>query len=285
MKNKKLISNAGDFLFLVPALIIFAIIIIIPFINGIGISLTNWDGIAPKSDFVGLRNFQILFQDAEIINPIKNTLIFTVITVVFVNVIGLALALGVSSKFRGSDFIKSILFMPLVISLVLSAFIWSFTYSNVFPKLFGIPGLLGSADTVMYGISIICIWRDCGLAMMTYFATLQGIPEELYEASRVDGANVFQRFKNVTLPNLAPAFTINITLWLGWGLKVFDYPMAATGGGPGRASETLAMYVYNYAFPYNKAGYGQAAALVMMVGIFIISSTVTKILRKRELDA
>ena len=171
--------------------------------------------------------------------------------------------------------------MPLVISLVLSAFIWSFTYSNVFPKLFGIPGLLGSADTVIYGISIICIWRDCGLAMMTYFATLQGIPE----AARVDGANIFQRFKNVTLPMLAPAFTINITLWLGWGLKVFDYPMAATGGGPGRASETLAMYVYNYAFPYNKAGYGQAAALVMMVGIFIISSTVTKILRKRELDA
>ena len=268
-----------------PALIIFAIIIVIPFFNGIDISLTNWDGISPKSDFVGLRNFQILFQDTEIISPIKNTLLFTIITVVFVNIIGLALALGVSSKFRGSDFIKSILFMPLVISLVLSAFIWSFTYSNVFPKLFGISGLLGSADTVIYGISIICIWRDCGLAMMTYFATLQGIPEELYEASRVDGANVFQRFKNVTLPNLAPAFTINITLWLGWGLKVFDYPMAATGGGPGRASETLAMYVYNYAFPYNKAGYGQAAALVMMVGIFIISSTVTKILRKRELDA
>lgn len=285
MKNKKLISGAGEFMFLVPALIIFTIVVIIPFFNGIGISLTNWDGLSPNSDFVGLRNFQILFQDTELINPIKNTLLFTVITVVFVNVIGLALALGVSSKFKGSDFIKSILFMPLVISLVLSAFIWSFTFSNVFPKMFGIPGLLGNTDTVMYGLSIICIWRDCGLAMMTYFATIQSIPEELYEASRVDGANVFQRFKNVTLPNLAPAFTINITLWLGWGLKVFDYPMAATGGGPGKASETLAMYVYNYAFPYNKAGYGQAAALVMMIGIFIISSTVTTILRKRELDA
>jgi raffinose/stachyose/melibiose transport system permease protein len=284
MKFKKMYREFKDFIFLLPALLIFLLIVVTPFIRGIGISLTNWDGISKTSDFVGLKNFRILFHDQDIIGPIQHTLLFTILTVLFVNIIGLALALGVNTKFRGSNIIKSMLFMPMVISLVLASFMWTYIYSAVFPKLLGIHGLLGSTGTVILGLTIICVWKDAGLAMVTYYAGLQSIPQELYDAARVDGANLWQQFKSIIIPMLAPAFTINITLWLGWGLKVFDYPMAATGGGPGSSSQTVAMYVYKYAFPYNKAGYGQAAAISMMIIIFVITGIVTSILRKRELD-
>lgn len=278
-------KNFGMFSFTIPALVLFTFIIIIPFIKGIGISMTNWDGISTSYKYVGFKNFHLLFNDDAVIQPIKNTLFFTIMTLVLVNILGLMLALLLNSSARFENFFKSVFFVPISISLVLSSFIWTYIYSDLFPKIIGINGLLGNASTVMIGIVIICVWRDAGLAMMIYTAALKGIPKEYYEASKVDGANAIQRFFNVTLPLLMPAVTINITLWLGWGLKVFDYPMAATGGGPGKASETLAMYVYKYAFPYNKAGYGQAAALVMMVGIFIITFSVTALLRRMEVEA
>jgi raffinose/stachyose/melibiose transport system permease protein len=136
----------------------------------------------------------------------------------------------------------------------------------------------------MFGLAIIAVWRDTGLAMLVYIAGLKAIPSELYEAATVDGAGPVRRFFTITVPLLAPVFTICVTLWLGWGLRVFDYPMAATGGGPGDASETLAMYVYNYTFPFGRAGYGQAAAILMFVMVFAISGTVAKLLRKREVE-
>ena len=136
----------------------------------------------------------------------------------------------------------------------------------------------------MWGICIMASWRDIGYAMLIYLAGLQAIPDTYYEAAKIDGAGPWKMFSRITLPLLAPAFTVNVTLFLGWGLKVFDYVMAATNGGPGRSSETFAMYVYNYTFPYNRAGYGQAAAILMMIFIFIISGVVSTLLRRREID-
>jgi len=272
----------ADFLFLLPALTLFAFTVVYPFVRGIGIAFTNWDGFSPNPRFTGLRNFSILFQDQALVQPLMNTLLFTVMTVGMVNILGLVLALGVDRDFPGVGALKTIFFMPIVISLVLASFMWSYIFSDVFTSLFRIPGLLGSPKTVMYGLAIICLWRDAGLAMLTYLAALKAVPRELYEAALVDGAGTLRRFFRVTLPMIWPALTINITLWLGWGLKVFDYPMAATGGGPGRSSWTLAMYVYQYAFPYGKAGYGQAAALVLFVLVATATMTTAKVLRSRE---
>ncbi len=284
MNTKKLWIEFEKFTFLIPALALFIFVIAIPFIQGIGISMTNWDGIGKDYDFVGFKNLLLLFKDEAAITPIKNTLLYTVLVVVLVNAIGLMLAIGLNQKFRGANLLRSAIFSPMVTSLVLAAFVWTYLYLDVFPLLFGIKGLLGSVDTVMYGIIFICVWRDSGLAMVIYYAGLQSIPEELDEAARIDGANIFQKFKTITFPMLAPAFTTCITLWLGWCLKVFDYPMAATSGGPGDASTTFAIYVYNYMFPFNKAGYGQMAALVMMACVILISSVTTSFLRRREVE-
>lgn len=274
----------GDILLMLPAISLFLFIVVIPFSRGIGIAFTNWDGFSPDPSFTGLRNFRILLTDSALLRPLYNTLYFALATVVLVNISGLLLAFGVHQNFRGVGILKTLFFMPIVISLVLASIIWSYIFSDVMTRLTGANGLLGSSSTVMFGLTIICLWRDSGLAMLTYLAALKTIPAELYESAVVDGASGLRKLFSITLPMIAPATTINITLWLGWGLKVFDYPMAATGGGPGSSSWTLAIYVYKYAFSYGKAGYGQAAAVFLFIIVVTITLTVTRLLRKRETE-
>lgn len=281
LKAKKQITN---FLFMVPALILFCFIVVYPFIKGVRISLTDWDGFSTTYNFVGLKNFFKILKDPSIKGPIQNSLFFTIVTVIIDNVAGLGVAFAFRKNKRSNRIFRTCVFMPFVLSLVLTGFIWKYIYSDVFYGIFGIKSLLGNKNTVMWGICIMAFWRDIGYSMLIYLAGLQAIPDTYYEAAKIDGANHWKMFSSITLPLLAPAFTVNVTLFLGWGLKVFDYVMAATNGGPGRTSETFAMYVYNYTFPYNRAGYGQAAAILMMVFIFIISGIVSTLLRRREID-
>lgn len=277
-------KQASNLLFMLPALILFIIIVVYPFAKGIRISFTDWDGFSPIYNYVGLDNFKRILKDPSIKGPIFNSLFFTVFTVIVNNAAGLGIAVALKKDSRSNRFFRTCIFMPFILSLVLTGFIWTYIYSDVFYGIFGIKSLLGNKNTVMLGICIMASWRDIGYAMLIYLAGLQAIPETYYEAAKIDGAGAFKRFTSITVPLLAPAFTVNATLFLGWGLKVFDYAMAATNGGPGRASETFAMYVYNYTFPYNRAGYGQAAALLMMLGIFAITGLVTVILRRKEVD-
>jgi raffinose/stachyose/melibiose transport system permease protein len=139
-------------------------------------------------------------------------------------------------------------------------------------------------NTVIPGVAVIALWRDAGYAMIIYLAALEAIPDTLYEAAIVDGIGPVRKFFNITLPLIVPAVTINVTLYLGWGLKTYDYMVAATGGGPGSASETVAMLVYYYTFPWQRAGMGQAFAILMLLGIFIITQTVTRLLRSKEVE-
>lgn len=277
-------DNLIDATFLAPAAIFFIIFVLIPFIEGIPMAFYSWDGFSPNKEFVGLKNFINTFTDPYIFNALKNTLEFTGYTVVLSNLLGLILALAVEKTTRTNSVLRTIFFMPFVISLVLSAFIWSYIYSDVLYSIFKIPSPLGDSSLVIIGLAVISIWRDAGYCMIIYVAALQAVPKEFYEAAKVEGAGAFRRFFSITLPMIVPAFTANVTLLLAWGLKVFDYPMAATLGGPGRASETLAMYVYNNVFAYHKAGYGQAVAIVMTIFIFIASSSVAKALRKKEVE-
>ncbi len=282
--NAKIKKQGINFLFMLPALVLFIFIIVIPFVKGIRISFTNWDGFSPIYNYVGLENFRRILKDPSIKGPICNSLFYTVVTVIVNNAAGLGIAVALKKDTRVNRIFRTFVFMPFILSLVLTGFIWTYIYSDVFYGIFGIKSLLGNKNTVMWGICIMAFWRDIGYAMLIYLAGLQAIPETYYEAAKIDGAGAFKRFRSITVPLLAPAFTVNVTLFIGWGLKVFDYVMAATNGGPGRASETFAMYVYNYTFPYNRAGYGQAAAILMLLGIFIISGAVSRLLRRKEVE-
>lgn len=270
--------------FMAPAMLLFVFIVVEPFFRGFLYSFTNWDGVAKTYEFIGLKNYMKFFTDPTILLPIKNSFYYTAITVVSINGLGLALALALNNTFKGTKFFRSVFFVPFVISFVLAGFLWSYMFTDVLSPIFHIKSLLGNPKTVIPGIALISIWRDAGYAMVIYLAALQSVPQELYEAARVDGANVFKKFKHITLPMIVPAITINLTLFIGWGIKVFDYVMAATGGGPGKSSETLAIYVYKYTFTYNKVGYGQTVAIYMMILVFVISGLTAAFFRKREVE-
>jgi raffinose/stachyose/melibiose transport system permease protein len=154
----------------------------------------------------------------------------------------------------------------------------------VLEDIFKIVNPLSQMDKVIPGIAAIALWRDAGYAMLIYIAGLEAIPDSLYEAAVVDGIGPVRKFFYITLPLLVPAFTVNLTLFVGWGLKTYDYVMAATGGGPGAASETIAMLVYYYTFPWQRAGMGQAFAVMMMIGIVIITQFVARTLRSKEVE-
>jgi len=233
---------------------------------------------------VGLRNLVSMFQDTELLNPFCNTIFFTVVTVVFVNIFGLLLAVALNNSFKGANFIKTCIFMPMVVSLVLTSYMWVYVFNDFVTHYFGIASPLSNSTTVMIGLCIMSIWKETGLAMVLYYATLKTVPKELLDAAEIDGANAFQRFFKITIPFLAPAFTYCIPLWLGLGLKQFDYSFVATNGGPGTSSMSMAMYIYEYEFPYYKAGYGQMVALMYLLFVLVITYFVTKSLRKREIS-
>ena len=272
-----------DFSFLAPSLILFLFIILVPLVRGVQYTFTNWDGLMPKLNYVGLKNYITVIHDKDLIQPICNTILFTLVTVVAINVIGLAVAIAVNKEFKGVNIIKSIIFIPLVVSLVLVSQMWMYVYSDFF-SLLGWKSPLIDKKTSMLGLCIMSIWRESGLAMMIYLAGLKNIPTEINEAAIIDGANFWQRFRNVTVPFLAPAFTYCIPLWLAAGLRMYDYSFVATSGGPQHSTETMAYYIYSYLFPYNKVGYGQTVAVLYLIVCIILSNVVTRTLRKREFE-
>ena len=272
-----------DFSFLAPSLILFLFIILVPLVRGVQYTFTNWDGLMPKLNYVGLKNYITVIHDKDLIQPICNTILFTLVTVVAINVIGLAVAMAVNKEFKGVNIIKSIIFIPLVVSLVLVSQMWMYVYSDFF-SLLGWKSPLIDKKTSMLGLCIMSIWRESGLAMMIYLAGLKNIPTEINEAAIIDGANFWQRFRNVTVPFLAPAFTYCIPLWLAAGLRMYVYSFVATSGGPQHSTETMAYYIYSYLFPYNKVGYGQTVAVLYLIVCIILSNVVTRTLRKREFE-
>jgi raffinose/stachyose/melibiose transport system permease protein len=285
MCKKDARRNFVHFMFVLPALALFLIIYIIPFIQGIPYSLTNWNGVGANYRFVGLNNYKALIMNDDFRMVLGNTLYFTVIYLVLCNALGLLFALKLSGNTRFNAFLRSVFFIPFVVALVTTAFIWRYLYSDVFSSLFHLPSPLGIVGQAMLGIVFNAVWRDTGYCMIIYIAALQTVPVEYYEAADMDGAGRLRKFLSITVPSIMPAFTANITLILAWGLKLFDYPMAATSGGPGRATMSVAMYVYNNQFSYMKAGYGQAGAILMTIMMVILSTVINYALRSREVEA
>lgn len=271
--------------FILPALAFFAFAVIIPFIYGINISFTDWDGIAKDFDYVAFDNYKRVFEDKNVWESMRKTIYFGFLYCIANNVLALFIAILVSRKFRGSKITKTLFFIPTSLSAVLTAFIWKFIYSTYFVELTGLSNPLGSPDSVLNGIIALFVWNMVGINIIIYSATLVGIPNEYYEAARVDGASVWQQFKNITLPMLMPAFTVCITLTLTNGMKEFGIVLSSTGGGPIDASELILIYIYNNIFSYYEAGYGQAIALLFLVFLVIVGMGLSKLFRSREVEA
>ena len=269
--------------FLAPALVLYCITVILPFFQGIPYSFTNWNLISNASNFVGLKNYSTLLKSREFWMVVRNTFQFTAFYVVGSNVLGLCAALMLHRSSRLNNICRTVIFMPYVISLVTAAFVWRYIFSAVYSPLFNVPSPLGLKNQAMLGISTISIWRTSGYCMLIYIAGLQSVPHEYYEAASVEGANGIQKFFKITVPMILPSLSSNVSLLLAWGLKVFEVVRATTNGGPTRnATTTMSMYIYNSIFANSKAGFGQAAAIIMTLILLLVSFLVSKFFRSRE---
>jgi raffinose/stachyose/melibiose transport system permease protein len=277
--------------FLLPALTLYAFVVLWPSARGVGLAFTDWDGLSPTKDFVGLENFRDILDDEAARAAVSQTLIIAVSAMVLQNVAGLGLALGVSSRIRSRNVLRVLLFAPAVMTPVVTAYLWKYLLApeGALNSTLGAVGLgvlqqnwLGDPDLALWSVVGVVVWQFAGYSMVIFVAGLQSIPDEIYEAAAVDGAGPVRRFWHVQLPMLAPATTINLMLSLIIGLKLFDQIFVLTNGGPGHASENLTTLIYKSAFQFNEFAYSVALALVLTVFVAVLSAGQYWLLRRQE---
>ncbi|WP_042273132.1 carbohydrate ABC transporter permease [[Clostridium] dakarense] len=287
-KNK---NNLDFWAFVGPSLFAFLVVIFIPLIVGIYYSFTDWNGISTDINFVGLENYIKAFSDEGFRNSFFFTAKFTVASVITINAIGFALALLVTRESKISNLLRTIFFMPNLIGGLILGFIWQFIFVNVFNSIgqaLGqewMMGWLSNSTTGFWGMVIIMAWQMSGYVMVIYVAGLQNVPPELNEAAKIDGANIWQRIRLITFPMIRPAFTISLFLTLSNSFKLFDQNLALTNGGPGNATQMLALNVYQTAFSYNKMNLAQAKAVIFFVLVAIITLVQVYLTKKDEVEA
>ena len=242
-------------------------------------AFTDWSGIGDFS-WVGFDNFVAIFNDPTQIGAVTNTLFLAFASVILSNVAGLALALGLNRGLKSRYALRVLFFMPVVLSPLAVSYVWKFIFDFNGP----INGVLRAvgleefakawvADPTwaIWTVLVVIVWQNTGFAMVIYMAGLAAVPVEIEEAAAIDGASLWQRFWNVTLPSIRPAVAIATTLGLVNGLRVFDQIMALTGGGPAGATETLATQVYKESFALGNFGFGAALALVLTLIILVFA--------------
>lgn len=258
--------------------------------EGAWYAFTSWDGVG-AAKWIGLANFRHIWESTVARGALWNTLKLAAGCLVVTNVLGLALALALNRTVKTRNALRSLFFLPVVLSPLASAYIWEyiFDYRGAFNQLLGAVGLsswerawLGDPHWAIWTVFVVLVWQYTGLAMVIFLAGLQGIPQELDEAGAVDGASAWLRFRRVTLPLLAPAITVSATLTLIWGLRSFDQIIALTGGGPDNATETLATQVYEQTWENGLFGYGSSLALVLSGLVLVMAIGQLMILRVRE---
>jgi raffinose/stachyose/melibiose transport system permease protein len=282
----------GEFwyvLFLIPGILLFTLAVLIPFVIGTRYSFTSWDGVSRKLTYIGWENYVHAFQDSDVWAALGNTFKYAFILMVLVNGLSLLLALLLDSYLKFKNVFRTIFFLPSILSIVLSGFIWKYNFSTGFPKLLTLFGLdvtspLGNPDHALFGLILVALWQGVGAPMIIYIAGLQGIPSELVESAKMDGAGAGRAFWHVTLPLLAPSITINLLLVLTGSLKVFDLVWVTTQGGPGFATEVITTFIYKTAFNSFKAGYGMALSMIFFVILVIVTIVQLSIFRRREVE-
>lgn len=275
--------------FVMPAAVIFTVLFLVPTIASLWFSLTRWDLF--EAHFIGLDNYRQFFKEPFLIQGLVNTLIYAVLTSASKSVLGLLLAVLLTSGILWQGFLRSVVFFPVLVSTIGVGITFSALMHptkgviNLALSYIGIdgPSWLSDPALALYSVAFIDLWKGVGLATLIYIAGLAAISPEYYEASRIDGATRVQQFWRVTVPLVRPATVTVITLSLIGGLRSFDIIWATTRGGPGFASDVLASVIYKQ---YQAGFYGLATAgnVILFLLIAVIMLPLTRSLNKREVD-
>jgi len=274
----------------IPAFILFFIFHTYPALQGIFYSFTDWKGYGDWN-FVGLKNYLNVFDDGRAGDAYLFTFKFAIVSTILVNIISLAVAIGLNSKIKFHKTLRAIYFLPYILSILIVGFIFNFIFAHFLPQLGDALGweflsrnILGNPDLAWLGIVLVAVWQAVSFNTILYLAGLVTISEDLYEAASIDGAGVWTKFWRITFPLIAPFFTINMVLSLKNFLMVFDQIVALTGGGPGKSTESISLLIYRGGFEGGEFAYQSANAVIYFIVIIIFSVIQLKFLNKREVE-
>ncbi len=271
-------QQIGGWLFVAPVLLLNLIVVVIPSAIGLGMAFTDWSGVG-SMNFIGLANFQRLFQDGVFFKALTHNLLWTAFFLIVPVALGLLGAYLLSGIKRGQMFFRVAYFIPYVIAAVVNTQLWRYLLNprvGIGPALSQCCGIeflnvpvFGSRDLALLGVAFVDMWHFWGFLLVLYLAAMSGVDIELYEVARLDGAGRWAQFRHVTLPSIRPTLVFTILMITIWSGLVFDYVFIITGGGPANASEVMGTLLYTTAFQRFEAGYAAAIGIFMALWVAI----------------
>lgn len=278
--------------FALPGCLVFCAVVILPFLYGFYLTLTDWDGVSKVKNIVGIKNYVAVFKDTAFWSSMGLTLKYVILSVVLVNVVAFLLAYALTNGLKGQNFFRAGFFTPNLIGGVILGFIWQFVFSRVLVNLGESTGIglfstswLSDPDKAFWSLVIVTVWQLSGYMMLIYIAGFTGLPTDVLEAAGIDGATGIQRMKMIILPLMVPSFVICLFLTLSRAFMVYDVNLTLTGGEPYGTTKLVAMYVYDKAFTSRNYGVGQAEALFLFLIVACISGIQIYVGKKKEVEA
>ena len=287
-------SNKGkDFcVFALPDLFCFLAVVMVPFIYGIYLTLTDWNGVSSVKNFVGLSNFAAVMRDAQFWKSLLLTFKYVIAVVVLVNVIAFLLAYILTRGIKGQNFFRAGFFTPNLIGGIVLGYIWQFVFSRVFVSIGETTGWslfeiswLSTPNKAFAALVLVSVWQLAGYMILIYVAGFMGLSEDVLEAASIDGASGWVKMKNIILPLMMSSVTICLFLTLSRAFMVYDVNLSLTGGAPYGTTEMAAMHVYEKAFTSRQFGVGQAEAFILFIIVACISGIQVYTTKKREVEA
>ena len=270
-------------IFALPTTVVFAVVFLIPFILGLYLSFCDFTTVS-DSVFSGLKNYKSIFSDENFLNSLWFTVKFTVVSVISVNVIAFSLALLLTNKIKGTNFFRTVFFMPNLIGGIVLGYIWQLIINGVLARL----GVTITYDPSygFWGLVVLMNWQMIGYMMIIYIAGIGNIPKDLIDAAKVDGATSFGVLRHVIIPMVMPSVTICLFLTLTNSFKLFDANLALTDGAPSRQTAMLALDIYKTFYgAVGSQGAGQAKAVIFFLLLAAVSLIQLKITRNKEVEA
>ncbi|RSN14312.1 sugar ABC transporter permease [Nonomuraea sp. WAC 01424] len=279
-------------LFLLPALVLFLLLVVSPILVAVYASAFKWNGFGGlPTDFVGLDNFSRLFSSAIFATDLWHLAVLVLLTVVVQLPFSLAVAMLLNQRIRGRAVYRLVFFAPYVLSEVITGVLFSLILSpgsgmaNQILSVFGLESeFLADPGTVMPSLFLVMTWKYFGFHMMIYLAGRQGIPNELIEAAQIDGATPWETFRHVTLPLLGPTIRISVFLSVIYTIQLFDLVWILTGGGPSHSSETMAITMMEFGFKRSQVGYANAISVVMFALSLVFALVYQRVVMRRDLE-
>ena len=290
MKSK---NKGKDFgIFALPGMFCFFAVVIIPFIYGVYLTFTDWDGVAEVKNFIGLANFQKVIEDHEFWTSMLLTFKYVILVVLLVNIIAFAIAYLLTRGFKGQNFFRAGFFTPNLIGGIVLGYIWQFVFSRVFVNIGESTGWslfeaswLSDPNKAFAAMVLVSVWQLSGYMILIYLAGFMGLSEDVMEAASIDGASGWLKMRKIVLPLMMSSITICLFLTLSRAFMVYDVNLSLTAGGPYGTTEMAAMHVYEKAFTSRQFGAGQAEALILFIVVACISGLQVYLTKKQEVEA